>query len=131
VDPALSDLEELLRRSRPVPRPEFVRDLEASLMRSVQRRALHVPRLRGLRVQRLRLAVGSAVAFAALILVLSFAGLRPLGTHGTNGAKADRQCVTVDEWVLERDPRLVVGAHRRLWLQLHTELVARPRIHCR
>jgi hypothetical protein len=131
VDPALSDLEELLRRSRPLPRPEFVHGLEASLMRSFRRRALHVPRLPGLHVPRLRLAAGSAIAFAALILVLSFAGLRPLGTHGTNGAKADRQCVTVDEWVLQRDPRLVVGADRRLWLQLHTELVARPRIHCR
>jgi hypothetical protein len=131
VDPTLSDLEQLLRRSRPQPSPEFVRELGASLRKSVQGDLLESPRPRLHGARRLRLAFGSAVAIAALLLLLSIAGLRPFGTGGTTGAKADRECVTVQEWVLAREPTLVVADDGHLRVQYHTELVARPRVRCR
>jgi hypothetical protein len=36
MEPTLEDLEELLRRTQPLPRTEFVRDLEELLVRSLE-----------------------------------------------------------------------------------------------
>jgi hypothetical protein len=131
VDPIPSDLEDLLRRSRPRPDPEFIRELEDSLMRSVRREPRGQSRVRPLRLQRLRLAVGSAAGLASLLLLLSIAGLHPLGMGGTQGADADRKCVTVSEWVLVRKPILVFGTHGPVTVVYRTEWATQPRIRCR
>jgi hypothetical protein len=131
VDPILSDLEDLLRRSRPRPHPEFVRELEDSLMRSVRGEPCRQPRVRPLRLPRLRLAVGSAAALASLLLLLSIAGLHPFGMGGTQGADADRKCVTVNDWVVVRKPILVFGPHGPVTVRYRTEWATQPRIRCR
>jgi len=130
MQPSLSDLEQLLRSSRPRPRPQFVRELQASLVQSV---APHDRRLRAPKRQRRRLtvALGTAMAVATLLVVLSLAGIRPLGTGGTPGAAAGRDCTTVTDWVVQREPTLKVGADRRIHIVTEPRLVARPTVRCR
>jgi hypothetical protein len=99
MDPSLSDFEELLRRSRPQPRADFVRELEQDLLRSVQPRARRsLPRL-----PRLLPLAAFAAAIAAFVIVLNVAGVLPLGGP-TPGAKAGRKCVTVTEWRVKQVP---------------------------
>ena len=85
--------------ARPVPREEFVRELERSLLAPwVERERRH-----------LRLVVaGWALASALAIggLGISLAGLLPL-TSGDSPARADPDCRTVMVERLERRPRFV------------------------
>jgi hypothetical protein len=129
VEPTLSDLEQLLRSARARPRPEFVRELEASVLRSARFGPLAAWRRR--ESPRLRAALASAVAIATLLLVLSIAGLRPLGTSGTPGAAAERHCMTVRTWSVEREPLFVVARDGRLALRYRTALAPQARIRCR
>jgi hypothetical protein len=81
MEPSWEDLEELLRSSRPLPRTEFVRDLEESLVRSLETPRGR-PRWMRLYPGRL-LALSSARAvLAAIILELSVAGALVLGVGG-------------------------------------------------
>jgi hypothetical protein len=75
--------------------------------------------------------VAFAVTIATLMLVLSIAGLRPLGTNGTSGAQADRRCSVVEVRTLVRRPTLVTDADGRLRISSWTEWVLQPRIRCR
>jgi len=96
MDSSLSDFEELLRRARPEPRNEFVSRLEASLVRSARS-----PRRRA---RRLVPTVAVAAATALCLLVLSIAGVLPLGLGAAPGAQADRHCETVTQLRVVRVP---------------------------
>jgi hypothetical protein len=125
-----SDFERLLRNSPPQPRPEFVRDLQRSLLSSVQprRRTSWFDRLRTRRI----IAAGSlAGAVAAALLVLAVAGVRPFGTDGTSPAQAERTCSTVEELTRMRRPLLRVDAQGRPQLTYRVEWVLQPVIRCR
>jgi hypothetical protein len=130
MKPPPSDFERLLRNSPPRPRPEFVRDLERSLLRSVEprRRTSWWDRLRSRRI----LAAGSlAGAVAAALLVLAIAGVRPFGTSGTSPAQAERTCSTVEQLTRVRRPLLRVDAQGRPRLTYRVEWVLQPVIRCR
>ncbi|UGS34605.1 hypothetical protein [Capillimicrobium parvum] len=131
MGPPLSDMEQLLRRARPEPSLAFTQDLEASLVdsRRARRRPSWRPSPR--RAQRLVVAVGGVAAFAAAMLVLSIAGVRPLGTGGTNGAEAGQRCVSVTEWRVQREPVVTVTADGRLRLGGRPRLVPQQHLRCR
>jgi hypothetical protein len=132
VEPTLADLERLLTSSQAEPRPVFLCELEASLMRSLDEETRRPARtLRGGRRSRILVGVAFAVTIATLMLVLSIAGLRPLGTNGTSGAQADRRCSVVEVRTLVRRPTLVTAADGRMRIVDRAELVRQPRIRCR
>jgi hypothetical protein len=130
MEPPLSDIERLLRSSSPQPRAEFVRDLERSLVDSVQPRQ----RLRfgWVRLPSRRILTGGAFAgaMATLLLVLAIAGVRPFGTGGTSPAQAERKCSTVETRVRERRAVLRVDAQGRPHVTYRVETVLRPVIRC-
>ena len=76
-------------------------------------------------------ALGGAGALAAALLVLSIAGVRPLGTGGTTGAEADQRCATVTEWVVRREPTVTVTESGRLHLVNRRRIVPEQRLRCR
>jgi hypothetical protein len=131
MEPAMEDAEDLLRRSRPQPRPEFVSELEEVLLRSVEpRRArarwfptLHHPR-------RLIAVSGFGAALAALLVTLSVAGALPLSVGGADNAAADRNCTTTTRWTLERRAVLEVGADKKMHLTYRSTLVPRRVLSC-
>jgi hypothetical protein len=131
MEPAMEDAEDLLRRSRPQPRSEFVSELEEALLRSVEpRRArgrpfptLHHPR-------RLIAASGFGAALAALLVTLSVAGALPLSVGGADDAAADRNCTTTTRWTLERRAVLEVGAGKKMHLTYRSTLVPRRVLSC-
>jgi hypothetical protein len=132
MDPQLSDYERLLRNSAPRPRAEFVRDLEQSLVRSVQPRRRPIRwGWRQFRARRLVAAGCMAGAVAAALLVLSIAGVQPFGTSGTSPAQADRKCVTVEQRVRVRRPHFRVEADGEPQLTYRVETVLQPAIRCR
>ena len=92
---APDDLERLLRRARPAPREEFLRELERSLPRPRPRRE---PR----RFTVLAAGTAFATALAVVAIGLSLAGLLPFTSSGSP-AQADRDCTTT---VVERDQRV-------------------------
>lgn len=132
MEPSPSDFERLLRSSPPQPRPEFVRDLERSLLRSVEprRRSWWSGRSR-LGSRRVLGGVSLAGAVAAALLVLAVAGVRPFGTSGTSPAEAERTCSTVEQLTRVRRPLLRVDAQGRPHLTYRVEWVLRPVIRCR
>jgi hypothetical protein len=132
MEPPLSDYERLLRSSAPRPRADFVRELEQSLVRSLE------PRPRAtrwgswqLRSRRLVAAGCLASAVAAVLLVLSIAGVQPFGTSGTSPAQADRKCVTVERLVRVRRPHFRVDEQGRPQVSYRVETVLQPTIRCR
>lgn len=131
MEPTLSDVERLLRGAHPRPRPEFVRELEASLIHFAAFEPVAAPPRRSRQLRRLLVGVSFAGALAVLMVVLAIAGVRPLGTSGTTGAAADHHCVTVQNWALVRRPRLVVSDSGRLAIVTRTELALQPHIRCR
>jgi hypothetical protein len=131
MEPTLAELERLLGGVRPQPNPEFVRELETSLVRSLsKRRVLPWARMPAPRKPRLVAAVGAAGALAAIALVLGLAGALPLHVGDAPDATADRDCRTVLEWRLERTPRLVVDRRNLMRLRYTTEMVQRRAIRC-
>jgi hypothetical protein len=124
-------MEQLLRCARPQASPEFVCDLEASLVSSVRPRGLLPRRSASPRARRLVVALGGAGALATAMLVLSIAGVRPLGTGGTTGAEADQRCTTVTEWVVRREPMVTVTPGGRLHLDNQRRIVPEQRLRCR
>jgi hypothetical protein len=124
-------MEQLLRRARPEPSLAFAQDLEASLVESssAPRRPSWRPGPR--RTQRLVVAVGGVGAFAAAMLVLSIAGVRPLGTGGTSGAEAGSRCVSGTEWRVRREPVVTVTADGELRLGGRPRLVPQQHLRCR
>jgi hypothetical protein len=129
VEPTLLDVERLLRKARPRPRPEFVRELERSLFRPRAVRPAAAPRRR--RRRRFLVGVSFASALGLLLVVLAVAGVRPLGTAGTTGAAADRHCVIVETWALVRRPRVTVTRDGRIVITTRPDLTLQPRIRCR
>ena len=95
-------LERLLRRARPAPREEFVRELERSL--PVQRTEHDRLRLRVMVA-----GCGLATALAVVAIGLSVVGLLPF-TSGGGKAQADRGCKTV---TVERNQRRPYFVHDR------------------
>jgi hypothetical protein len=124
-------VEQLLLRARPEPSPEFLRELEASLVDARRPRRLPSwrPGHRGAR--RLVVALGAAAAFAAVMFALSLAGVRPLGTGGTTGAEAERQCISVTQWRVQREPAVTVTEAGRLVLSSRLRLEPQRRLRCR
>jgi hypothetical protein len=131
MEPPLSDFERLLRNSPPPPREEFVRDLERSLVRSVQPRQKSWSDRWQLRSRRILTAGAFAGAIAAALLVLAIAGVRPFGTSGTSSAQADRQCSTVEQLVRVRRPILRVDAQGHPHVSYRFVTVWQPVIRCR
>jgi hypothetical protein len=125
------DTEDLLRRSCPRPRAEFVRELEAALLRSVEPRAAPMRRWPspGHR-RRLVTASGFGAALAALLVALSIAGALPLSVGGADDAAADRDCVTTTRWTLDRQAVLRVGRDHKMHLSYRTALVPRRVVRC-
>jgi hypothetical protein len=104
-----SQLERMLRDGRPSPRPEFVRELEATLHASVARRT---------RRGRLTAAVAMTGFLAATAAVLGLAGGLPSGTGAGDPAEADRVCreLRADERLA--DPSLTVDADGQLRIRV-------------
>jgi hypothetical protein len=100
VSQAPDDLERLLRRARPAPREEFLRELERSLPRQRTRREPRPIRL-------VAAGWGFATVLAVVALGLSLAGLLPFTSSGSP-ARADRDCKTV---MVERDQRVPYFVH--------------------
>jgi hypothetical protein len=131
MEPSSGDAEELLRRSRPRPRPEFVRELEASLLRSVEPRRARASLWPSWFAPRRLVAVsGVGAALAAILVVLSIAGALPLTVGGADDAAADRNCVTVTRWKLERRPIMKVGPDQKMHVTSDTRLVPRRVVRC-
>lgn len=130
MEPPLSDFERLLRSSAPRPRAEFVRDLEHSLVESVQPRTRSRPGWWRLPSRRILTAGAFAGAMASLLLVLAIAGVRPFGTSGTSPAQAERKCTTVEKRVRERRAVLQVDAQGRPHVTYRVETVPQPVIRC-
>lgn len=115
---APDDLEGLLRRVRPAPRDDFVRELERSLP---LRRPRPEPRRFTL------VAAGSAFAtgLAVLAIGLSLAGVLPFTSSGTP-ARADRDCTTA---VVQRDQRVPYFVRDRAGLvHVRYRVERRPRL---
>jgi hypothetical protein len=133
MEPSPSDLERLLRNSPPQPRAEFVRDLERSLLRSVEPRRRRAWWSSPSRPRSRRLLAGGSLAgaIAAALVVLAIAGVRPFGTSGTSPAQAERTCSTVEQLTRVRRPLLRVDAQGRPHLTYRVEWVPQPVIRCR
>ena len=131
MGPPLSDMEQLLRRARPEPSLAFTHDLEASLVDSLSARRRPSWRRGPRRAQRLVVAVGGVAAFAAAMLVLSIAGVRPLGTGGTTGAEAGAGASASREWRVRREPIVTVTADGELRLGGRPRLVPEQHLRCR
>jgi hypothetical protein len=128
MEPDLAELEQLLCGARPQPHPEFVRELEMSLVRSLSRRRRR--RLLPDRAPGLRLSMGIAAALATVALALSLAGALPLRIGGAPEATAERECRTVTEWRLERTPRLSFDRRSVPRLRYTTEMRPRFAVRC-
>ena len=118
------DLERVLRGGGPIPRPDFVRALELSLI---------PPRPRTDR-GRMRVAItglGLAVALAATVIALGAAGVLPIQLGGGSGAQADRDCRIVTVKRIERVPSFVRGSDGEFVVRYHTQIVSRPVRRCR
>ena len=124
----LRDLERLLRDARPEPRPEFVRQCRAALFPERPRvvRPLARPRLRFLLG-----AGGLAASVAALLLVLSIAGLLPFGLRGDERVNADADCTTVVKVYRERRPVLAIDERGNFVVRHELQLVRKPVKRCR
>ncbi len=114
--------ESLLRELRREPRPEFVRELEASLLsRSSRRRRFEV-----------LVAAGALCAsLAALTLVLSVSGLLPWGLGQSRSVEAGSGCKTVTVVRHERRPVLVVRADGKIGTERRVVAVHKPVRRCR
>ena len=122
----MEDAEDLLRRSRPQPRPEFVAELEEVLLRSVEPRRARARRFPTLHhPPRLLAASGFAAALVALLITLSVAGALPLSVGGADDAEADRNCTTTTRWTVERRAVLEVGADKKMHVRDRSTLVPR------
>jgi hypothetical protein len=118
VSQAPDDLERLLKRARPAPREEFVRELQRSLPRQRTERDRHHLRV-------LVAGWGLASALAVVALVLSVTGLLPL-TSGSSPAQADRNCTTM---IVERSVRKPYFVRRREGeIQVRYRLEMEPRL---
>jgi hypothetical protein len=124
-------MEQLLRRARPEPGLDFTGELEAALVESVRPRRVLSRRPGRPATPRLIVALSGVAAFAAAMLVLSLAGIRPLGTGGTSGAEAERTCVSVTELRLQQEPIVRVMPDGRLRLTSRPQLVPQQRLRCR
>ena len=117
------DLERLLRRARPAPRPEFVSELERSL--PLRRRKQPRPRLT------VALAgAGFAAVLAALVVSLSVAGLLPFSSSG-HGAQAEQRCKEVVVERSQRVPQFVQDRRGNIRVRYHTKVVPRLVKRCR
>jgi hypothetical protein len=125
------DAEDLLRRSRPQPRPEFVAELEEVLLRSVEPRRTRARRFPAIFVsRRLVAASGFGAALAALLVTLNVAGALPLNAGGADDAAADRNCTTTTRWTLERRAVLKVGRDDKMHVTYRSTLVPRRVVRC-
>jgi hypothetical protein len=131
MESPLSDFERLPRNSPPRPRAEFTRDLERSLVRSVQPRRKSRSGWWQLRSRRILTAGSLAGAIATMLLVLAVAGVRPFGASGTNSAQADRECSTVERLMQVRRPLFTLDAQGRPHVSYRVESVWQPVIRCR
>jgi hypothetical protein len=118
------DLERLLRAGRPVPRPDFVRELEREL----------IPGRARTDRERVRVAIaglGLAFALGAVLIVLGAVGLLPIHLGGGSGAEAERDCRTVMVERTERVPSIARDASGEFVVRYHTQTVSRPVRRCR
>jgi hypothetical protein len=118
------DLERLLRRERPTPRPEFVRDLEQSLP---LRRA-------GRERRRLQVAfagVGLAAALAAIAIVAGIAGLLPFSSGDAHRAQAQPDCERMVVERRERRPYFIVDRNGDVRVRYRVATVPRLVNRCR
>jgi hypothetical protein len=128
MDPSLDDLDLMLRGIRPRPSSAFVVGLEADLKQAIRPRRF-MPRL-GRPLPRLVAFTGFATGLAAIVLALSVSGALPLKLGGDQRAAAGRECRTVTEWHLERQPHLHVSKLGRLQITNTTVLVQRRVLRC-
>jgi hypothetical protein len=122
MTPGRDPAERLLRDLRPEPRPDFVRELEASLLaRSRGRERLRV------------LIAGSGIcaSLAALTILLGVFGLLPWGVGESRRSEADNGCRTVVKVHEERRPVLVVGDDGELRTEQRLTVVRTPVKRCR
>jgi len=121
VDPTERDIEELLRKARPEPRAEFLRELEGSLQRRVAPRRVPRP---------LAVAGGLAGGLAAVVLGLSLTGTGGPGVDSRNDVQAGERCRTVTVTRRERKPVLVETRDGGWEIRYHRELVRKPVKRC-
>jgi hypothetical protein len=131
MEPTTEEAEDLLRRARPQPRPEFVAELEEVLLRSVEPRRIRARRFPALVIpRRLVAASGFGAALAALLVALSVAGALPLNVGGADDAAADRDCTTTTRWTLQRRAVLEVGRNDKMHVTYRRSLVPRRVVRC-
>jgi hypothetical protein len=112
----------LLRDLRPDPSPDFVRELEASL----------VARSRGRERFRVLIAgSGICASLAALTLLLGVFGLLPWGVGASGTSQADKDCRTVIRVSHEPRPVLVVGDDGEIRTERRVTEVRTPVKRCR
>jgi hypothetical protein len=118
------DVERLLHRMRPRPRPEFVHGLEESLLEDVPAER---PR------DRRRVVLASAAltgGLATALAVLGLTGMLPLGLGDADSGEAGQRCRTVTVERVIRNPRLVVGPSGELTLRYSTTRVRQAVERC-
>lgn len=118
MPPSQHELEQLLVKARPAPRPEFVRELERSLR----------PERRRVRPPRLRIAIagaGVAGALAAAAAVAGIVGVLPGSTGSPHGASAKPRC---QKLIVNRRVRQPYFVHDRNGvIHLRYRVVTEPR----
>jgi hypothetical protein len=122
MDPALDKTESLLRELRHEPRAQFVRELEASLLRRCRRRR---------RFGVLAAAGALCTSLAALTLLLSVSGLLPWQVGQSRNVEAGSGCKTITVVRYERRPILVVDADGKIRTERHLVAVNKPIRRCR
>jgi hypothetical protein len=123
------DVERLLRAARPEPRPEFVRELERSLIGRRPSRAERPARVRP-RLRVLVAGTGLVAGLAAVVVALAVAGLLPFGSSGGR-AEAGEDCTVTTVERLERHPHFVRDKRGDLHVRYRTEKVPRIVRRCR
>jgi hypothetical protein len=112
-----------MRAARPTPRPDFVTELERSLLTGAPTRDR----------RRLRVAFAGAafaVVLAALVVAMSISGLLPF-TSGGSPASARQDCHNVVIHPTERRPYFVRDRSGELHVRYHSEVVRRVVKRCR
>lgn len=115
------EVEDLLRSSRPDPRPEFVGQLEERLLAGARRRR-PAATVRGLAV---------AAALTVVLVVLGVTGTLPLRLGGDQPATATKRCTTVLVDRTVRRPVFDVTRAGELRVRYRNEIVRSAVKRCR